>query len=246
MTKRFDFFNSLKDKLLKDCSLCDHSGWREMNGTSSICSCLSRFESYVELDDAGIDREYWDISFDNWKGDGLALRKVQEYIQHIESAYKNGLGMVFYGNNGTGKSMLSVQILRAALSRGYSIRFITMAEVTALMKSKIDKPDIDGKFYEDKVKNAEFLCLDNLGSEYKPQNFGTYTMAEFDILSRYRRRNLLPTLITSNLSDSEFISNYGSSISSLFSASSQFVRVEGKDFRQEQGNDYLSKLKELK
>lgn len=245
--KRKEFFMKLQNKLFSECGLCNKDGWVPSSLSDSVfkaCSCRLKFEMYIESDDSGIDKEYWDLDWSDWRGDELAKRKVQEYIEHLDSAYENGLGMVFYGRNGVGKTFLSTQILKTALQKGKSIRFLTMAETVALMKSKIDDEN-DEEFYEKSVKNVEFLCLDNLGAEYQPKNFGSYTLAEFDILARHRRRQLFPTILTTNLSMDEFKTLYGSSISSLFSACSQFISVEGKDFRSEQGKGYADKLRGL-
>jgi len=240
VTKKTDFFIKLRDQLLDSCGKCDHSGFISFPGVR--CDCLTQYETYIELDDAGINREYWDLTFKDWKGDLVAKKRVVEYIDNIDSAYENGLGLVLHGSYGTGKTMLSSLILTAALKKEHTIRFITMAEVCDKMRSKIDNVE-DNSFYEDKVKNVDFLCLDNLGSEYHPTKFGTYILSTFDILARYRRRNFLPTILTTNLSKSDFIDLYGSAISSLFSACSQFVQVEGKNYRDEQNKQFESKLK---
>lgn len=242
--KRRIFFENLKTKILSGCSDCDHTGWLDVSDSPSPCRCLKQFERYLELDAAGIDKEYWDLSLaSNWNGDQIAKDRVEEYITNLSSAYDNGLGIVFHGTNGVGKTFLGVTILKKALELGKSVCFITMAELCQKMKSKIDSEG-DREFYEDRVKNVDYLYIDNLGSEYRPQNFGTYTLAEFDILARHRRRNLLPTLLSTNLSREEFISQYGSSISSLFSASAQFLHVQGSDFRQSQGQQYFEKLRD--
>ena len=239
--KRIDYFNSLKANLVNGCNSCGHTGWISTHATSSICTCLATFESYVEMDDAGIDREYWSLEWSDWRGDELVLGKVKEYVDNIRNAYKHGLGLVLHGGNGVGKTFLSSQILKSAMANGYSARFITLAELTALMRSKIDKPE-DEKFYEDNVKNAEFLSIDNMGSEHRASS--SYVPGEFDILARARRRNFFPTLITTNLSRGEFDNIYGPNISSLYSSCSAFLCVEGTDFRKQQGNNYSALLKE--
>ena len=244
MSKKSDFFSSLKAELLNSCQKCDHEGWTKLGpslyDSTSPCDCLNRFKSYVEMDSAGINREYWDLDWKDWCGDQLVQSCVQDYILNLENAYKNGLGLVLHGGNGVGKTFLSTQILKAAIAKNYSTRFITMAEITALMRSKIDSVD-DNDIYERCVKNSEFLCIDNAGSEYRPS--GNYAPAEFDILARHRRRNLFPTIISTNLSHEEFVQIYGPSISSLFSASSKFINVLGSDFRLEQGNSFDRLLK---
>ena len=242
MFKKRDLFLKLKQKLLESCLICNKTGWKD---TGEMCDCLKKFEYYLDLDDAGIDKEYWDLTVENWESDGVALSKVEEYIDSLDIAYENGFGLVFSGSNGTGKTLLSSFILKEALKLGRTIRFITMGEVRDLMLRKISDP-IALSFFDVKVKSVDFLCLDNLGSEYVPQRLGQngpYILSEFDILARYRKRNLMPTILTTNLSEQAFIEQYGSSISSLFRGCSSFIEVKGSDFRPKQAKKIESKIK---
>lgn len=230
--KKNDMLLKLKTGLLSACDKCNHTGWIDGHGYADVmCQCLSQFENYIKLDEAGIDREYWNVSFNDWKGDEVARSLVEKYIDKIDVAYEEGLGMVFWGNSGTGKTMLCSIVLKYAMRKNYSVRFITMAELLDVLRKKIADEQVE-LFYEDNIKNVDFLCIDNLGSEYSAKRAGvSYSVAEFDILARHRRRNLLPTILTTNENPTEFNALYGSSISSLYSGCSKFVNVVGEDYR---------------
>jgi DNA replication protein DnaC len=217
----------LRDTLLNSCTKCNHSGW--INDVQ--CECSKKFEYYVKLDAAGIDKEYWLLDFDAFIGDGVAKGLVEKYIANLDVAYDEGLGLVLWGGNGLGKTLLSSIILKRALSANKTIQFTTMAELLEIMRDKISNDDAK-KFYEEQIKNVDFLCLDNMGSEYAPaKSTGQFSVAEFDILSRYRRRNALPTILTTNENPESFRKLYGNSISSLFSGNSLFIEVTGVDYR---------------
>jgi DNA replication protein DnaC len=225
--KKNDMLIKLRDRLMAECTLCDKTGWIG----DTMCKCRTDFQRYMLLDDAGIDREYWDVTFDDWKGDQVARHLVEKYIAKLDVAYEEGLGIVFWGNTGTGKTMLCSIILKQALTVGKSIRFITMAELLDVFRKKIENKDIE-KHYEENIKNVDFLCIDNLGSEYGPKKaHGSYSVAEFDLLARYRKRNLLPTLLTTNDTPDVFKEQYGAAISSLYAGCSAFIEVTGHDFR---------------
>ena len=81
----------------------------------------------------------------------------------------------------------------------------------------------------DKIKDIQFLVLDNMNSEYVKN--AEFNVSEFDILLRYRSGNCLPTIITTNYNEEEFKENYGVSINSLLSARNQFISVKGEDYR---------------
>ena len=197
-----------------------------------MCECLSTFSRYADLYAAGIDREYWDVSFDDWKGDPLAKDLVERYVKNIDVACNEGLGFLFWGNSGTGKTMLCSIILKEAMKKKYSIKFITMAELLDVVRKKIGDESVE-KMYNETIKEIDFLCIDNLGSEYIPQKSSNqYVIAEFDTLARYRKRNMLPTLLTTNLNPTDFANTYGVAISSLYTGCSAIIEVSGVDYRQ--------------
>ena len=228
----------VKESLLANCpGLCNHTGWVD----GKMCACMMEFAQYVDLDEAGIDREYWDASFDTWKGDPLAKDLVERYVKQIDVAYDEGLGFLFWGNSGTGKTMLCSIILKTAKASGRTIKFITMAELLDVLRKKISDESIE-KSYIETVKEVDFLCIDNLGSEYIPQKSSNqYVIAEFDTLARYRKRNMLPTLLTTNLTPNEFSGTYGKAISSLYTGCSAIIEVSGADYRQtiNRFNDFI-------
>jgi len=232
--------NKIKINLLKNCTVCKGTGILE---DGNVCTCLITYEKYVHYDFAGIEKEYWDLTLDkNWVGDKVAKKYTQLYIKYIEKAYDNGLGIIYVGKNGVGKTMLVNIILKEALNKKYSVKNITLEELLKLIKSSFESSEAKEEYQ--KIKQTDFICLDNVGSEYKPKDFGVFTVAEMDLLIRYRRRNLLPTIITSNLiNKEEFIENYGSSILSLLISASKFIIVQGEDHRQKQGEDWESKLR---
>jgi len=133
--------------------------------------------------------------------------------------------------------MCAMEILKEAIIKKYKVRNIVMGELIKTIQNSFENHDLKD-YYENEIKNSEFLCLDNLGPECKPSNFNYFVVNEFDLLARYRRRKLLPTIITSNLEKDKFLEIYGSSINSLLIASCKFISVEGKDFREEQGKNW--------
>jgi len=230
----------IKINLLKNCTICKGTGITKDEHT---CICLLNYEKYVHYDFAGIEKEYWELTLEkDWIGDKVAKKYTQLYIKHLVKAYENGLGIIYLGKNGVGKTMLSNVVLKEASDKNYSVRNITLEELLKLIKTSFESSDAKDEY--EKIKQMDFICLDNVGLEYKPKDFGVFTVAEMDVLIRYRRRNLLPIIITSNLtSKEEFMENYGSSILSLLISASKFIIVQGEDYRLKQGEDWENKLK---
>lgn len=235
-----DKYYKLKDvreQLTSDCDLCNHTGFVD----GKYCKCFKKFERYVGYAYSGIDEEYWEVTFNNFKSDQVAREEAEKYSQHLSNARKNGLGIIFHGDNGTGKSMLASIILMNAKKLKYTVYFITFAELLELVKKSFDN-EYYKHFYETKVKNADFLCLDELGAEYRPKDIESFCVSQLSSLSRYRRRNNLCTIVTTNLEKSAFTNTYGKTINSLFSGCSKFVSVVGPDWRNSQNKNWDKNL----
>ena len=54
---------------------------------------------------AGIPREFWHISLDNFDGDSRAMRTVEKYCNNLKKAREMGIGFLFMGQNGVGKRL---------------------------------------------------------------------------------------------------------------------------------------------
>jgi DNA replication protein DnaC len=227
---------ALREEMLKNCKICNGTG---IVNIKDECECVRKYEYYVGLAYSGIDREYWDLSLDDWNGDELAKDLVVAYIKNIDVAFKEGLGIVFFGSNGVGKTFAATQILKEAQKKGHSIYKITLAELLERIKSSFEsnKEEFD-EFYQENILDISFLVLDNLSSEYSPKNNKTFPIARLDLLFRHRRGNCLPTIITTNFEKNEFIDNYGTSVNSLLSSRSKFIQVTGDDYRKNQQSDW--------
>ena len=231
----FEKMLKIKKEMLRNCKLCFGRG-----STGGIdCECMKKFEKYVIYMFSGIEKEYWDLTLSDFNGDQIAKEAVAAYIKNIDNAVKNGLGLGLSGSHGTGKSMSAILILKAAVEAGYSIRFITLAELMKLIKSQFNENEEEAKtFYEDKVRNIELLVIDDIGEEYTPKDYGAFCVAEMSLLFRHRRRSCLPTIVTTNLTKADLELKYGSSMSSLMKSNFKFVTIAGEDYREKQGEKW--------
>ena len=229
-----DELNKIKKRFVSKCKRCNGIGLYE----DDACDCLKKYFYYVELAAANIPREYWFAEMKNFHGDKLSQTTVEKYIANMDVALKKGLGLTFLGSYGRGKTFLCILILKAAIRQKYSVYFATMAELIKFIQDGFSNPD-KVAFYNSRVKKANFLCIDNLGSEYRNlSSFGSFTAAEFDILIRFRKGNLLPTFLTTNLTSEKFTKYYGNSVKSLLTACNKERVVAGDDFRDQLGKEW--------
>ena len=78
---------------------------------------------------AGIPPPYWDLTFEHFKGDDKAKAITLRYIDMLDEAFRDGMGLLFNGKHGTGKTMLSCLIAKEALKKGFTIRYLDITKI---------------------------------------------------------------------------------------------------------------------
>ncbi|MBQ1483425.1 MAG: ATP-binding protein [Erysipelotrichaceae bacterium] len=133
-------------------------------------------------------------------------QQKQLYLQLAALLYeKSDKGLYICGDLGTGKTYLCTALANSLVKRGKRVAFVKVSNFFNEMKSFFgsDTDMIDRNI--NKLKKADYLFLDDIGSE---------AVSEFvrdDILFRvldYRLENKKITLFTSNLSKEELLKHY--------------------------------------
>lgn len=149
---------------------------------------------------------------------------ARKYVQVYHSPIMKGVGLVFTGNTGTGKTHLAAAIANDLIRRyRIRVRFINYVELL----DEINKSFNGNEPILDKFKRAELLILDDIGRE-KVTDFTNKTL--YSIIN-YRYEHLLPTIITSNYRASELASRVGAATVSRISEICRGVQINGADYR---------------
>lgn len=130
------------------------------------------------------------------------------------------------GRPGCGKTTAAAWWLLQARDR---IPYVTTSKarfVAATTLARWPKYD-EGRM--DQLLRCRALVIDDLGVEYGDKNGAFSSMLDEVINSRYAAT--LPTLITTNLSSSEFKDRYGERIADRIRESGRFVAVKGESLR---------------
>ena len=228
---------------------CEHG--REKDGYCPECYAKKEHEDYVEqekkkyreelsdlrpcLKKSGVPSKYLGHSFDSFIGNDKAIRECR--------SYQNG-GLVLFGATGCGKTHLAVSVMRERLKNnisslierewrpGYTYmpeqsQFITIPDLLLEIRSSFG--DDSGRTEEqviDHYSTIPFLVLDDMGSE-KTTEFSITTL--YIIIDR-RDRDLLPTVITTNLSSQETEERLDARIASRL-AGWKNIRINMPDYR---------------
>ena len=142
------------------------------------------------------DRYLYDYTFANDNGQNPLMDKARAYVENWKEAYKSNIGLLLFGDVGTGKSFFAGCIANALLDQDVPVlmtNFPTILNRLTRMFSE-DRSEFIASFDE-----YDLLIIDDLGVERSTE----YAMEQmfFVIDSRYRSRR--PMIITTNLKLSE-------------------------------------------
>lgn len=174
-----------------------------------------------------IGRRYWRAEMSDL-AESEAKTLFRKYVTTLSEQYESGWGIFLYGANGVGKTHASCALLKEVTKRGYS-SYCILAD--ALKAAYIDgsRFDADNSIIQ-RVEKVDFLLLEDLGKEYSGNGSGFAELC-FENMLRKRCREMLPTIITTNLTRQAFRERYKDSSASLAMECMIAVEMQGTDQR---------------
>jgi len=236
----------------KECKICGGKGHkfsdnRIFRGQSEDleaiqCVCIKKMANYAKYDAANIPREYWDLSLEHFKESSPEKKILRDRVMGITSDIQDyarqGRGMLMWGNRGTGKTMLSIEILKAAARAGYSVYYDFYPVVfNEYMKKSFSTEKAKAR-YEEIFATTDFVVLDELGKER--DYFNTSMGDSNEISKNFLEMNILkkraskPTVMITNLQGGmeDIRGLYGDYVHSVMSHNFDIVPFMDGDFRE--------------
>ena len=137
-----------------------------------------------------------DIPAAGWRFDHAVvtpqLAKAKEYAANWDSFKQDGIGLLLFGDVGTGKSYAAGCIANDLIDRMESVLFVGMADVVNRMQGNFGA---DRDRYIKSLMRPSLLVLDDLGSE-RSTSFGKERV--FDVVNN-RLLSGKPMIITTNI-----------------------------------------------
>jgi len=209
------------------CGVCGKSFMRlHDSGLCDDCEKMRRgaiqpgqIDTTAELRRAGVGKRYAGAALDNFVGGAAYVRYCAGWSKKPEPCY-------LYGPYGCGKTHLAVSMCRSAIDAGIKkIMFRNASdifmEIRGCYGGKGDEAATVKKFCD-----TEILFIDDLGAD-KASEWSRATM--YLIIDR-RDRELLPTVITSNLSPAQIGEAIDGRISSRL-ANGKIIEIKMPDYR---------------
>jgi len=240
-----------KDDLLPkyECKLCNDTGYITIDFQSKMCSCLKQKlinSLYNKSNIYNLDKENFDtfncglysdkVDKDKYKSD-LSPRenilKIKEIVDNFINNFDdlNEKNLLFTGNTGLGKTFLSNCIAKELMNRGKTVIYQTAPVMfDTIIDYKFGKNNISENYYNDLI-NCDLLIIDDLGTE----STNNLKFAElFNIINtRILNQNTyaLKTIISTNLTLQNILSNYDERIFSRLVGYYNIFRFFGDDIR---------------
>ena len=219
------------------CKKCEDAGifeGRRCSCFEEICRRLSvnRLNRSANMPDC--DFEHFSLSYyRDIKIAGVDCYQVMSGIYDYCRAYADDFGgysdnLLFYGATGLGKTHLSIAIAKAVALKGYTAAYGSLLNFLHMIESEhFGKTEAEGGGTLRSLLDVELLILDDLGSEFQT-NF--YESVIYNLINT--RLNLSrPTIISTNLTQTEMKNRYNSRIISRLFGGYQTFCFLGEDIR---------------
>lgn len=172
----------------------------------TLCRCAAQQRERREAEQQELHRKerihqlrseaFRDIPAAGWRFDAVKmtsqLELAQGFVEYWEEFRADGMGLLLFGDVGTGKSYAAGCIANALIEKGHSVRFVGLSDVVNQMQGIFGRDRDD---YIATLLKPELLILDDLGAE-RSTSFGKEQV--FDVINK-RTLSGKPMIVTTNI-----------------------------------------------
>lgn len=219
------------------CPLCGDSGVRD----GAVCDCVRQIQKRLMYDRLGADAPIEVCGFDRFdlgyystaETNGVSPARVMAKAldtcrRWAETFSLDSPSLLLSGAPGLGKTHLSLSISFAVIEQGHDVLYVPFHTLLGRLESA--RFGRGGDDYHTGIAApmaCELLVLDDLGAEFST-SFGSSVLYE---IINSRQLKGLPTIISTNLKESELSARYGERLHSRLCGCFQNVFFVGKDVR---------------
>jgi DNA replication protein DnaC len=225
----YESYPELRQSADKFCPTCATTKSYVWQGETFPCDCDGQRHLYKHYLNAGIGVLYQRLTWDDYQGDEDAGTIAQQYRDGHLVFVNRGLGLLFLGPFGTGKTMIANLLLKDLVKLGYRCFGTTFASMISMFTSGWKSLE-EQQLFEQQIKNSQILLLDDVGKEFKTKT--NLAESTFDDVLRTRIQAGRPTFMTTNMNQADMQEGYGSAVLSLLQEVSITHTFAGNDFRQ--------------
>jgi DNA replication protein DnaC len=189
------------------CPKCGGDGFLlDEQGEAVACSCRAARTRRARATGVSsvIPRRYRGVSFDRAPVTELSpdvVRPVRAFCRNVDDNLRNGRGLWFMGDVGTGKTTLAMLVSKEALKRGHSVAIYSVPRLLAAIRDSYDAPNSERSYtaFFDQLVRVDLLHLDDLGAEKQTE----WVLEQLYSLVNQRYEEERSIVVTTNLIDTE-------------------------------------------
>ena len=138
------------------------------------------------------DRYLYEYTFAHDNGENPVMAKARAYVDHWPEALKRNVGLLLFGDVGTGKSFVAGCIANALLDRDIPVLMTNFPTILARLSGTFGKDRAD---FLANLGDYDLLIIDDLGAERNTD----YAMEQMFSIVDSRYRSGKPMIVTTNL-----------------------------------------------
>lgn len=183
--------------------------------------------------EAGVMPRFADKGLDSYlpsdPAQAAAKLIAEQYISEIEIKAKDGMGLIFSGGVGVGKTHLSSAILVAALDCGHSVRYMTCQDMISAIRDTWRKTseESETQVIRKLSREIDFMVIDEVGVQRGTDEEKNLMFRIMD--SRYGHRK--PVIILTNLDAAGLKEFLGERIYDRLRECCKWVSINSKSHR---------------
>ena len=139
------------------------------------------------------DRRLLEFTFENDKGYNPVISKAKRYVELFNDMEARGMGLLLWGNVGTGKTFIAACVANALMEQGVPVY---MTNFMRIMNQMMGMTGPDRNAFLDELNRYRLLVIDDLGAEHDSSFAVEQVFSVID--SRCQSRK--PMIVTTNLS----------------------------------------------
>lgn len=156
------------------------------------------------------------------------VANCKSFIRHFDTKHDN---LLFIGNTGVGKTFLANCIAKELLDRGYTVIYLTAFRLFDILEKYKFRKDTENVLTASEqfeyILDCDLLIIDDLGTELN----NSFTTSQLYLIINERLLRQKSTLISTNLSLDNLITNYSERIYSRIVSNYMIRRIVGEDIR---------------
>lgn len=192
----------------------------------------------IAFDDLSLTKN----TFAHDDGSNQNTEKAQIYVENWYEMFNKNIGLMLFGDVGTGKSFIAACIANALIEKNVSVRMTNFSNILTTLSDFNEK---DRSKYLDELVSYDLLIIDDFGIERDTE----YAVEQVYTVINKRYLTKKPLIITTNISynaivDKDVPMKY-KRIYDRINEMCQPVLFKGKNYRDDIANEKRRKMKEL-